>query len=189
MFDMGGVVALNTNVFPVIVDYLGITEQEAIEPVKELVAPLLEGKIATAEFWAHFSERSQIAIHEELFGTFFRPERNEPVYDLIRQIKTRCRVICATNSIEEHYAIHEARGDYDVFDRVYASHRIGISKPDPAFYHHILHQEHVFPSQAVFIDDALSNIEAAREIGIEAYHFTSYEALVQDSDGFAFSLH
>ena len=77
-----------------------------------------------------------------------------------------------TNTIEPHYLVHSRNGDYDIFDRVYASHQIGLVKPDPAFYTYILEREVCAPEESVFVDDAGENVAAARKLGIHGLLFT-----------------
>ncbi|MET0635629.1 MAG: HAD family phosphatase [Chitinophagaceae bacterium] len=50
-------------------------------------------------------------------------------------------------------------------------------KPFPEFYHRLLDRYQVKPEEALFIDDNLRNVKAARELGIESIHFTSPENL------------
>jgi putative hydrolase of the HAD superfamily len=147
---------------------------------RALFVALMEGKLSTQGFWAAFSQRSEITIEkDDLFGRFFHPVLDESVHSLILRLREQNRVVCGTNTIEEHYCFHLKRGDYSVFDTVYASHKIGIAKPRPEFYRYILEQENVPPSQIVFIDDNLENIEAAQRLGIHSCHFTGYDRLIE----------
>jgi FMN phosphatase YigB (HAD superfamily) len=90
------------------------------------------------------------------------------------------RVVAGTNTIAPHYDIHLRRGDYDIFDIVYASHLMGLAKPDPAFYTCILEHESCSADRAVFIDDFPENVEAARALGIGSLLFTGAEQLKKD---------
>ena len=116
---------------------------------------------------------------DNLFGRFFHPVLDEPMYYLILELKKLNRVVCGTNTIEEHYAILAERGDYNVFDAVYASHQMGFAKPRPEFYRYIIEQENIPPSQTVFIDDNLENVEVAQHLGIHSFHFTGYDRLIE----------
>jgi putative hydrolase of the HAD superfamily len=57
---------------------------------------------------------------------------------------------------------------------------MGLAKPDPAFYSHILDQERCSPEQAVFIDDVQANVQAAETLGIRSLLFTGAEQLRKD---------
>lgn len=63
------------------------------------------------------------------------------------------------------------------FDVLVWSYQLGIAKPDPAIYRHTLTKLGVQPNEALFIDDKLVNVEAARELGLHALQFSSVEQL------------
>ena len=68
---------------------------------------------------------------------------------------------------------------HDIFDEVYASNLMGISKPDPDFYWHILNKEGIKPENTIFVDDTEENIISAQKIGINSILFTDSESLRQ----------
>ena len=49
-----------------------------------------------------------------------------------------------------------------------------LIKPDPALFKVILERYGLKPEECVFIDDNLPNVEAARNLGINAIHFEKY---------------
>lgn len=53
-------------------------------------------------------------------------------------------------------------------------------KPFPDFYHILLDRFRVNPEEAVFIDDNLRNVDAAKALGIHSLHFTSPAQLKAD---------
>ena len=54
---------------------------------------------------------------------------------------------------------------------VTVSARVGLIKPDPAIYQLLMQRYSITPSRAVFIDDKLENVEAARRLGLHGIHF------------------
>ena len=177
IFDMGGVVSRGTDVAPLIAERLGISREELLRLSQPELEGLQAGKVSPAELWERFSERSGIRVTEELWGHFFKPRLDPDVVVLIRELGSRGRVVCGTNTIEPHYDIHLALGDYSCFSAVYASHLIGLVKPDPAFFLHILEAEGVEASEAFFTDDVAANVDAARRLGIDSVLFTGAKAL------------
>lgn len=177
IFDMGGVVARNTDVFPDMVSYLDITREEFLTLAGENLEKLLNGKVSTDEFWARFSRMYGREVEEELFGKFFHSSIDQEVMDLIKQLKGRSRVVCGTNTLGPHYDYHVSRGHYDIFDAVFASHKIGLSKPNPEFYGYILRSEGVIPQNAFFVDDTEVNVLSAERMGINAALFTDSKSL------------
>lgn len=55
-----------------------------------------------------------------------------------------------------------------------------LVKPDPRIYHTLLDRYGVQASSAVYIDDSLPNVEAARVLGFTAIHFTGPDQLAAD---------
>jgi putative hydrolase of the HAD superfamily len=66
------------------------------------------------------------------------------------------------------------------FDALVWSYQLGIAKPDPAIYWHVLKDLAVEPAEAFFIDDKLANIEAALALGMKAHLFSTPERLRED---------
>ena len=44
-------------------------------------------------------------------------------------------------------------------------------KPDPEIYRRTLHLLGRSPAETIFIDDSMPNVEAARNLGMQAVHF------------------
>ncbi len=51
------------------------------------------------------------------------------------------------------------------------SSAVGMRKPDPAIYHHVLAELGVEPDAAVFVDDMPANVDAARAVGMHGVLF------------------
>ena len=177
IFDMGGVLCCDFNDISVISAYLGITEENFFIYSGENFRELLNGKINSNEFWVRFSLRYGKKVKEELFGKFFNPGIIQGTKDIIEQLRNNSRVVCGTNTIDSHYYYLLNQGGYDIFDKVYASNLMGISKPDPDFYWHILRKEGIKPENTVFVDDIEENIISAQKIGINSILFTDADSL------------
>ena len=53
----------------------------------------------------------------------------------------------------------------------YLSYQMHVMKPAQAFYDIIINDQKVDPSELLFIDDLMTNIEGARESGMQAVKF------------------
>ena len=178
IFDMGGVMVDGHDVTPKLADQLGI-------PVSELL-PLLraardvdlhDGNVSAEEYWSRFRDLTGFDLPGDPWADLFTPERRPAMYDLVERLKAAgVRVVAGTNTIDAHYAIHDDRGDYAVFDRVYASNLMHVSKPAHGFWHHILREEGVHAHEALFIDDLAENVAAAAAVGV---HVVQYQTLGQ----------
>lgn len=60
------------------------------------------------------------------------------------------------------------------------SHRLRIAKPDERIYHHAITGVGVAPEEALFIDDRIENVDAARAIGIHAIQYLSHDAFLRE---------
>jgi glucose-1-phosphatase len=186
IFDMGGVVSRNTNVFLAVSEHLGLPLERLREFAREPLARLITGKISGGEFWEILSKRSGLEIGEDLLARFFHPFQDQEVVELVKRLRGRCRVVVGTNTVESHYRIHMAQGDYEPFDAVYASHQMGLAKPDPGFYKHILRREACSAREAVFTDDLQENVRAAAALGIRAIHFCGAAELAKQIEELLF---
>ena len=57
------------------------------------------------------------------------------------------------------------------------SYDVGLRKPDESIYIRACELANVNPTESVFIDDLIENIDGAKKIGINGIHFTGIEAL------------
>ncbi len=186
IFDMGGVLIRDFHIAPSLLPYLGRREATFSE-ISSLVSDALKehsrGLIDEAAFWDRYSEVTGQAVPDtegSLLGRFFSPVLDTATVDILRGLKAHgMRVVCGTNVIDAHYDIHMSLKQYDVFDKVYASHLIHIAKPDGAFFRYICEQERISPAQAFFTDDMEVNVEAAKAEGLAAYLYTDAEHLAR----------
>jgi putative hydrolase of the HAD superfamily len=194
IFDMGGVVTQNVTVAPRIAESFGISEDEFYVGCgstpksadtssynKGDIAALMRGTIGTAQFWENFSTRTGKKVEGDPWDTFFKPEPDSETYRIIDDLKKAgFRVVCGTNSLDAHYHYHVKHGEYDCFDKVYASQIIHIIKPDPEFWLHILKEENIEANDAFFIDDFEENVNAAAKLGLHVHHFKDALCLRKD---------
>lgn len=63
------------------------------------------------------------------------------------------------------------------FERVLASHHLGVRKPDPAFFAALLDRVAARADEVVFIDDREVNVTAAERRGIRSHRFVDVATL------------
>jgi glucose-1-phosphatase len=181
IFDLGGVLFSNNVVIPSIADVLGTSTDILLSRLNPALMDLLTGSIAVEGFWALADATFPGHPHDNLWSTLYHPTQDECVASVLADLRGRGhRVVAGTNTIDDHYRYHACRGEFDLFDTVYASHIMGLAKPDPAFYQHILRSEERSPAESVFIDDKVENVDAARKLGFKALRFTDCSTLRRD---------
>jgi putative hydrolase of the HAD superfamily len=73
------------------------------------------------------------------------------------------------------YFRHGPLGDF--FEACYVSGELGLIKPDPEIFLHVLADLSITPAEAVFIDNRDSNVAGAQALGITGHVFTTADAL------------
>ena len=175
IFDMGNVVCTSVDILPGLSKRLGISIEVLRRECADDFFGLTTGAITTEAFWRIFEERFEVTAAEDYLATLFTPRLEPSMAALLQLLKRQgCRCVCGTNTIESHFRIHQERGDYQLFDEIYASHRMGAAKPDPRFFQLILAAEGrgERPESVLFIDDLEENVAAARNLGLGAHRFT-----------------
>jgi putative hydrolase of the HAD superfamily len=66
------------------------------------------------------------------------------------------------------------------FDPIVLSCDVGVCKPDPAIYRHLLERLELPPSAVLFVDDRDDNLSAAASAGIQGVLFTKPASLRQE---------
>jgi glucose-1-phosphatase len=109
---------------------------------------------------------------------------------LLQQLKKNYRVFLLSNTNIIHYQYY-TRDFYekynfpmtDLFNRLFLSYEIGIHKPDAGIYEYVIKNEGLEPSQSIFIDDSLINIEAAELQGIKSIHIEQHDVAYYFENG------
>lgn len=139
------------------------------------------GRVALAEFVEHMG----LMLESELpkghkargltasdFDPFAEAEAIPIMVDLAKEIREGgVRTAILTNNVKE-WRNWRNRIPIEEFDPVIDSCEVGVRKPDPAIYSLICNRMDVAPSDCLFLDDHLGNVEAALAAGLEALQVT-----------------
>lgn len=66
-----------------------------------------------------------------------------------------------------------------LFEKVYYSYEIKMSKPDLEIYRHVLKEQNLKAEETLFIDDNKENIEGAKAAGINVLHVQAPETIIE----------
>lgn len=95
----------------------------------------------------------------------------------LRELGKSFRLFLLSNSNQIHYECYMDRfekefgfGLGELFEKLWFSHQIGLVKPDPEIFRYVLNNGRLKPEETLFIDDTLVHVEAARSVGINAWH-------------------
>jgi HAD superfamily hydrolase (TIGR01509 family) len=127
-------------------------------------------EIATRLARSHGEAQSQRAVDLWSRGAgVLVPE----VTELLGRLPAHFRIVLATNATSRLPLDIEFLGLTHRFHAVANSSRLGVAKPDPAFFQAALQLAGVAPADALFVDDAPENVSSASRLGIASHHFRS----------------
>ena len=102
----------------------------------------------------------------------------------LRNVAARYKTACLTNNVkgakrspEKQSAVAEIMS---IFDQVVESSKVGVRKPEPAFYEHACRALEIEPAQAIFLDDLGINLKPARAMGMATIKVGDPEAALDD---------
>jgi FMN phosphatase YigB (HAD superfamily) len=153
------------------------------------------GQIETEEEFCNILGQ-QLEVDSSLVRSTFETARrslvaNDELVDFIRELKRTTGIhVYAMSNIPRSdidYLIREHPRTMSIFDRVYASGKAGLRKPDPAFYAMVVADSQIVPERTIFVDDKIQNIDAALDFGMRGLRFMSTKALCDNLRGW-FSL-
>jgi len=143
----------------------------------------LMGRKTAEEFWRAIGP--ELRLHTPAAIDAFRRRYhadealNHGVVDLLRRLHGRTLLAVLSNNPPGLDQWLRDWGIRELFDVVFCSGDEGLVKPEDAAYHAVLERLKVKPEEAVFIDDTLEHVLAARGLGLHGVLFTTAEALAE----------
>lgn len=107
---------------------------------------------------------------DEFLDVWCDTEPDAAALDLVRRVRDAgTPVYLATNQqpVRGQWML-DTLGYQNHFDGLFASFQMGVAKPDPAYFHHIIDALGIDPAHTLFIDDVTANVEGARAAGLQA---------------------
>ncbi|BCS31904.1 hydrolase [Luteitalea sp. TBR-22] len=175
LFDLGGV----------LVDFAGVAELRRLLPTElseaevearwNACAPSLAfggGRLDTDTFVARFREDWGISLPPEDFVAAYRSWARgwlPGALDLLGDLRGRFVLAALSNNNPLHWdRLTRELGLLDAFDHAWASHELGVRKPDPEIFRLALARLGQPAERVLFFDDAPGNVAVARSLGLQA---------------------
>jgi putative hydrolase of the HAD superfamily len=131
------------------------------------------GAISGEEYDAHIAQVLDLPDRESVrafYDKFYADaDVNPRMLAAARSLQDRYQVALLTNAFPGHAESVRERHGFDPredFDVYVNSAEVKLAKPDPAVYELVLDRLGVAPWQAIFLDDGVRNIDAARAMGM-----------------------
>ena len=178
IWDVGGVIARTEDLAPrdQLAQELGVTRQH----LNNLFfsgpqgTRAQKGEISIPELMDYIRRELDLApgTYPDLQDRFFGGDRIDyELVDFIRGLRADHKTGIISNAWGHLPELLADWGILDAFDVVIGSGDEGVMKPDPHIYHLAMERLEVQPTQAVFVDDFIENIIAARNLGMHGIHF------------------
>jgi len=177
VFDLGGVLLDWNGIDPLMALSEGRLNREQARQFwlhTPEVALLDTGRASPREFASLMTERLQLgistdrmlqALDEWLQGPFPGAQA------MLQQLRQHYPLHVLSNNNALHW--HKIERDFNLlplFDHCFASHLIGLRKPDAAVYQYVQQALQLSGQDILFFDDNIECVTAARQAGWQAFH-------------------
>ena len=176
LFDLGGVivdVATRMEIHAWMPTPLDLSQWTDRWPAEEVFEAFEMGTLTESEFAERFVAEFPLTTTPDVFLAAFESWNKALLpgaVELLAELRGRYRLAALSNTNALHWKRLEGEfGIPSLFERVFTSYELGLRKPDPAIYIHTLSALDVQPENVLFFDDNPLNIEAARDLGMEAH--------------------
>lgn len=154
------------------------------------------GKIKDEEFIENIRQLGNLTVSDETIIQAwdallldFPPERIE----LLKKLGKKYRIFLFSNTNAMHMkTVRKIYQDTfkdgildDLFEKTYYSHTLGLRKPTPESFHHIIKENQLKPEETMFVDDAKINVDGANAAGLKGFYLEPGKTIV-DMDGIDF---
>jgi putative hydrolase of the HAD superfamily len=190
-FDFGGVIVKTFDG----VDHNAIEERFRLEPKSLRLMVYRDsrymdfqvGKCTYEEWAASIRAAMDAQIPDraaDVLKAYFEADHalNPDMVGLVQRLHGRYKLGIISNTVPgmDERLVERIPEIIHMFEVRVGSGDAGMAKPDHAIFHHAMKLAGVEPPESVFTDDYHKHTEAAREVGMHAFHFTGYEQFVED---------
>jgi glucose-1-phosphatase len=134
------------------------------------------GRLTSEEFHRRVAAHFGVALPFPQFSFWWSDifEPMEGMADLVGRLAGRYPLYLLSNTNALHFTV--IRENYPLlqhFQSFILSYEVGSRKPEPGIYQALIRKTGLAPGQCLFVDDKLPFVAAAREQGLQSWHFTS----------------
>lgn len=185
-FDLGGVIVRTEFQAPreQLAERLGMEYDDLNKVVFDSDSGLKAsiGEISSEDHWALVIKRLKRPASElsTIRDEFFAGDIvDRTLVDYIRSLRGKYKTGLISNAWGDLRDFIIREKFEDAFDKMIISAEVGAMKPDAKIYQIALEQLEVKPSEAVFLDDFLINVEGCEKVGMQGIHFKDPESALK----------
>lgn len=153
----------------------GSIQQAAFAP--ELLAPVITGRTSRADWVRRVGEQLGNPRAAAEWGRH-PSEPDAEMLALCDELRASgIRTAILTNGTDTIPAELQESGIDAHVDAVFNSAEIGVAKPDPRVFRHVLEALGLEPAEVFFTDDSASKLTGAQALGMHTHHYTGADGL------------
>ncbi|MCX7862527.1 MAG: HAD family phosphatase [Bacteroidales bacterium] len=188
IFDFGGVIInINPKLTINALKELGVYQAGKLLTnfnVTSILHDLELGKISNHEFLLYLKQQctKDVSLHEitQAWNAMLLDIPQQRI-QLLQHLKQFHKIFLLSNTNAIHFKqfnntfLQATQGIsfQQMFDKVYFSYEIKLRKPSIEIFKYVLDDQQLNPTETLFIDDSIENIETAKMLNIRTYWLTN----------------
>lgn len=121
---------------------------------------------------AQLPERLHATVDDLVFRWFEKRDVIEGMDELIHDLKAAgYGIYVLSNAADSFEQYKHTLPGYECFDGIVVSWAEHVVKPDAAIYQRLIDRYQLDAATCVFVDDVEKNVEGARRVGMQGWHF------------------
>ncbi|MGO4905988.1 HAD family hydrolase [Flavobacterium sp. W20_MBD1_R3] len=178
IFDFGDVfINLDKQATSTAFKKLGLKEWNA--DLDQLSTAFETGKVSREDFLLGIQKHIPEASIKEILAAWNAILLDFPLYRLefLQMLSQKYRLFLLSNTDAIHIETFEQtngisfyRDFYQCFEKVYFSFELGLKKPNPEAFLHVINNHELAPKRTLFVDDKKENTDAALALGFEVWN-------------------
>ncbi|WP_426091534.1 HAD family hydrolase [Flavobacterium sp. DSR3-2] len=178
IFDFGDIF-INLDKQATITSFEKLGLKEWNDDLDQLNLQFETGKVSRENFLFGIQEHIPNASIKEILAAWNATLLDFPLYRLefLQMLSQKYRMFLLSNTDAIHIETFEQasgvsfyRDFYQCFEKVYFSFELGLRKPNPEIFNHLISNHELAPKRTLFIDDKKENTDAAFAMGFEVWN-------------------
>lgn len=188
LFDYAGVITPTKNNYPFALKYserFGLTPDEIMKITYEGWGDAAIGKTKSSDFWQGLASKLGIDAEELISLIIETFPLDKRMIKIIENAKGKYTTVLFSNQVEDWLEkVIKDNNFKNIFNYFVNSYMVGARKPDKKIFKEALKITGSKPEETLLIDDSLENVEAAKNMGINAILFENYDQFLKEYKNF-----
>lgn len=194
IFDLGGVI-INLDESKTVERFAEVAQKPlsviqhyilSFEPYKQFEKGLISADAFRGELRREFEIEATDEIIDECMNAMLLDIPRERI-SLLESLRNSSRLFLLSNTNHIHYTCFNKivkdtinKDSLDgFFEKAYYSHLVHMRKPDKEIFEMVLSENNLNANETIFLDDNISNLDGAGQLGINTFHVKNPDQLFE----------